>query len=200
MKENIATIPLIKAFNAKDECPFCNLEREAEQHAVSFILGSAYMEDDIREKTDATGFCRHHFKMMYDYGNRLGNALILSTHLKKLNQELAKEFLRFLYSDESVSAFAEASGALYATKSAREVAKDKLSTAIYNMYGIYDEANASSLIMSFSAVPADCKINPKDEIFNPITSVMNDEMTVEEWAQNVEDAFAQIRADQEAAK
>ena len=39
------------------------------------------------------------------------------------NQELAKEFLRFLYSDESVSAFAEASGALYATKSAREVAK-----------------------------------------------------------------------------
>ena len=116
------------------------------------------------------------------------------------NQELAKEFLRFLYSDESVSAFAEASGALYATKSAREVAKDKLSTAIYNMYGIYEEANASSLIMSFAAVPADCKINPKDEIFNPITSVMNDEMTVEEWAQNVEDAFAQVRADQEAAK
>ena len=108
------------------------------------------------------------------------------------NQELAKEFLRFLYSDESVSAFAEASGALYATKSAREVAQDKLSTAIYNMYGIYDEANASSLIMSFSAVPADCKINPKDEIFNPITSVMNDEMTVEEWAQNVEDAFAPV--------
>ena len=115
------------------------------------------------------------------------------------NPELAKEFLRFLYSDESVSAFAEASGALYATKSAREVAKDKLSTAIYNMYGIYEEANASSLIMSFAAVPADCKINPKDEIFNPITSVMNDEMTVEEWAQNVEDAFAQVRADMESA-
>ena len=95
VKENIATIPLIKAFNTKDECPFCNLEREAEQHAVSFILGSAYMEDDIREKTDATGFCRHHFKMMYDYGNRLGNALILSTHLKKLNQELAKEMSDF---------------------------------------------------------------------------------------------------------
>ena len=45
--------------------------------------------------------------------------------------------------------------------------------------------NASSLIMSFAAVPADCKINPKDEIFNPITSVMNNEMTVEEWAQSV---------------
>ena len=48
MRENIATIPLIDAFKADDECPFCNLERKAEQHAVSFILGSAYMEDDIR--------------------------------------------------------------------------------------------------------------------------------------------------------
>ena len=115
------------------------------------------------------------------------------------NPELAKEFLRFLYSDESVAAFAEASGALYATKTAREVAKDKLSAAIYNMYGIYEEANASSLIMSFAAVPADCKINPKDEIFNPITSVMNGEMTVEEWAENVEEAFAQVRADMESA-
>lgn len=95
MKENIATIPLMDAFNANDECPFCYLEREAEQHAISFILGSAYMEDDIREKTDAIGFCRQHYKMMYDYGNRLGNALILSTHLKKLNQELGAELKSF---------------------------------------------------------------------------------------------------------
>ncbi len=95
MKEHIETIPLIKAFQAEDECPFCYLEREAEQHAISFILGSAYMEDDIREKTDNTGFCRHHYKMMYDYGNRLGSALILSTHLKKFNKELARELSGF---------------------------------------------------------------------------------------------------------
>ncbi|MDD3277341.1 MAG: DUF6062 family protein [Lachnospiraceae bacterium] len=95
MKETVATIPLMDAFHAKDECPFCFLEREAEQHAVSFILGSAYMEDDIRAKTDEVGFCRHHYKMMYDYGNRLGSALILSTHLKKLNQEMTKQMQSF---------------------------------------------------------------------------------------------------------
>ena len=38
MRENIATIPLIDAFKADGECPFCHLEREAEQHAISFIL------------------------------------------------------------------------------------------------------------------------------------------------------------------
>ena len=95
MKENLATFPLLDAFEANDECPFCNLERKAEQHAISFILGSAYMEDDIREKTDKMGFCRAHYKKMYDYGNRLGNALILSTHLRKLNKELGEEIKKF---------------------------------------------------------------------------------------------------------
>ena len=95
MRETIETIPLMNAMNAHDECPFCYLEREAEQHAISFILGSAYMEDDIREKTDTMGFCRHHFKMMYDYGNRLGNAWILSTHIKRLNQELGEQIKEF---------------------------------------------------------------------------------------------------------
>ena len=38
------------------------------------------------------------------------------------------------------------------------------------------------------------------EINPDIKVIRNDEMTVEEWAQNVEDAFAQVRADQEAAK
>lgn len=95
MKKDIATLPLIEAFRAGDECPFCYLERAAEQHAISFILGSAYMEDYIREKTDEMGFCRHHYKMMYDYGNRLGSALILSTHLKKLNEELAQALQGF---------------------------------------------------------------------------------------------------------
>ena len=56
MKESIHTIPLMDAFKAEDECPFCYLEREAEQHAISFALGSgaSYMEDDVRAETDAT--------------------------------------------------------------------------------------------------------------------------------------------------
>lgn len=39
-------------------------------------------------ETDKTAFCRTHYKMMYDYGNRLGSALILSTHMKKMNEDL----------------------------------------------------------------------------------------------------------------
>lgn len=84
MKEKLYTIEVMDAVKAGDECPCCYLERKLEQDAVSFALGSSYMEDDIREETDRIGFCRKHTKMMYDYGNYLGNAWILKTRMKYL--------------------------------------------------------------------------------------------------------------------
>lgn len=95
MKDTIYTIPVTDAFNSDDECPFCYIKRQLEQDAISFTLGCAYMEDDIRAETDEMGFCAHHYKQMYDYGNRLGNALILHTHYKALEKELAKKIEAF---------------------------------------------------------------------------------------------------------
>ncbi|WP_099469333.1 DUF6062 family protein [Konateibacter massiliensis] len=93
MKEKLYTIPLMEAFRAETECPFCYIERQLEQGALDFTLGSSssYMESDIREQTDEMGFCRDHFKKMYHYGNSLGNALIIKTHFRKQSQELQKQ-------------------------------------------------------------------------------------------------------------
>lgn len=91
MKEKLYTIELNDALKAGDECPFCYLERNLEQAAIEFVLGSSYMESDIREQTDKQGFCRSHTKMMYDYGNTLGNAWILKTRMKYLRGELKKQ-------------------------------------------------------------------------------------------------------------
>lgn len=88
MKDTIYTIPLTDAFHAEDECPFCFIHKKLEQDAIAFTLGASYMEDDIREVTDRTGFCPTHFKKLYDYGNRLGLALILHTHYKEVTNEL----------------------------------------------------------------------------------------------------------------
>ena len=67
MKEELYTIPLMDAFRAEDECPFCYIERAVEQDLMDFCLGagSSYMEADIREATDKAGFCRAHFKKMF---------------------------------------------------------------------------------------------------------------------------------------
>lgn len=97
MKEKLYTIPLNDAVNADEECPFCFIEREVEQDLLDFVLGSgsSYMESDVRELTDQAGFCRMHFKKMFDYGNTLGNGWILKTHYKKMNQEMQKQFANF---------------------------------------------------------------------------------------------------------
>ena len=97
MKEQLYTIPLNDAVNAQDECPFCFIERNIEQDLLDFVLGSgsSYMEADIREMTDKAGFCRAHFKKMFDYGNTLGNAWILKTHYQKMIGEMQQQIASF---------------------------------------------------------------------------------------------------------
>lgn len=91
MKEKLYTIELTDAMKSEDECPFCCLERKLEQTAIEFVLGCSYMESDIRDKTDEQGFCRKHTKMMFDYGNSLGNAWILKSRMEYLRKELKKQ-------------------------------------------------------------------------------------------------------------
>lgn len=97
MKETLYTIPLTDAFNAGDECPFCFVERKVEQDTLDLVLGSSasYMESDMREMTDKAGFCRTHFKKMFDYGNTLGNAWILKTHYLQMEKELSEKIKMF---------------------------------------------------------------------------------------------------------
>ena len=97
MKEKIYTIPVNEAFQSGDECPFCYLEREAEQRAIKYTLGpgASYMEPDVRLETDKAGFCGAHFKKMYDFGNSLGSALIMQTYFVSLFEEMSREMDAF---------------------------------------------------------------------------------------------------------
>lgn len=95
MKEQIDTIPVNEAFRSGDECPFCYLERQTEQKAIRYTVGpgASYMEPDVRGVTDSQGFCRQHYKKLYDYGNSLGNALIMQTYMVGLQKELDTQLL-----------------------------------------------------------------------------------------------------------
>lgn len=97
MKEKIDTIPVNEAFDAHDECPFCYLERQVEQRTIKYTIGpgASYMEPEVRAATDAEGFCGAHYKKLYDYGNSLGNALIMQTYFVGLFEEMVKEMEAF---------------------------------------------------------------------------------------------------------
>ncbi len=102
MKEQIDTIPVNEAFESGDECPFCYLERQAEQRAIRYAIGpgASYMEPDVRAVTDRQGFCRTHYKKMYDYGNALGNALVMQTYYIGMRKELQNQIDSFKMPDK----------------------------------------------------------------------------------------------------
>ena len=83
MKEKLYTVPVNDAFDAQSECPLCTLRRGLERHAIEFVLGPSYMEDDVRTKTNELGFCREHLTEVLGEKNRLGLAMILKTHLDR---------------------------------------------------------------------------------------------------------------------
>ena len=102
MREQIDTIPVSEAFETEGECPFCHLERQVEQKAIRYAFGpgASYMEPDVRGATDKMGFCRAHYKKCYDYGNALGNALVMQTYMVGLQKELEAQLDDFVMPDK----------------------------------------------------------------------------------------------------
>ena len=88
MREHIHTIPVIEALREPGLCAFCAMMRKLDENAIRFIMGPAYMEDDVRMKTNKTGFCKKHMEAMYKEQNRLGLALMLHTHVQELNKNV----------------------------------------------------------------------------------------------------------------
>lgn len=88
MKEQIYTIPVNDGFNEGGECPFCNMYNKLEKENLDYMLGSSYMDDNIRMETDKIGFCKNHYSMMYNKQNRLGLALMLQSHIQKINSDI----------------------------------------------------------------------------------------------------------------
>lgn len=118
MKEKLYTIPVNEAFEKDDECAFCVLTEKLEDDILNYILGPSYMEEDVRENTDKMGFCKGHYRQMYQAQNRLGVALMVDTHLKKwcgemealLDAELALPKKKGLFKkEEAPSAYLERS-------------------------------------------------------------------------------------------
>lgn len=95
MKEKLYTIELMDAVNSGEECLFCYLERKLEQNAIEFVLGASYMESNVREQTDSGGFCRTHTKLMFDYGNSLGNAWILKSRMEYVRKQLKSRMAQY---------------------------------------------------------------------------------------------------------
>ncbi|MGL4372729.1 MAG: carbohydrate ABC transporter substrate-binding protein [Turicibacter sp.] len=108
------------------------------------------------------------------------------------NVEMAKEFMRYLYKDEIVQLNAELAHAVVPVVGGIEMAKNYIPASNYSSFKIFDQANVSPVTIGFEIV-ANTEINMKDAVFNPISAVMNKEMTAQKWAEELEIASDKVR-------
>ena len=88
MRDDICTIPVSEVFEQKDGCPICRMKHTVEQHLVTYILGDAMMEPDVRIETNKSGFCTAHYDQMMAHRGRLQLALMLETHVKEIGSQI----------------------------------------------------------------------------------------------------------------
>ncbi|GGH10850.1 carbohydrate ABC transporter substrate-binding protein [Paenibacillus segetis] len=168
-----------------------------------FIVNGNWMENEMKDSPREAGF---EFGMtpvpVFNKGDQkyvLSSYEQFSIPAKAKNPELAKEFLKFLYTDESVKLFAEKANGAYALNDAKELSKPYLTKGVYDMFDAYN--GSVSILQGWQSLPKGSKVSVVTEMFkNTITPVMTGQMTTDQWMDNVEKAFAQIRAEKAAAK
>lgn len=86
MPEKIFTIPINEAFDRYEGCPLCRLRTALEETTLSYVLGPAMMEPDVRIKMNETGFCREHSAALRQMKNKLPLALVMQSHLASVDE------------------------------------------------------------------------------------------------------------------
>lgn len=109
---------------------------------------------------------------------------------KAKNPELAKEFIKFQYTNDAIKLMAQKNSAVMAVKGSIDMVKDMVPESVYTTFKAYD--HATPIDIKF-AETSGATIKIKDEIFNPISSIMNKKLTVDQWADRIEKADATLR-------
>jgi hypothetical protein len=88
LRQHLDTAPVLEKMRAGGECPLCALKKENEAAYVEYFLGGSVMEVSTRVEVNRKGFCARHLKLLFDANNRLGLALMQSSHLAEVLERI----------------------------------------------------------------------------------------------------------------
>jgi N-acetylglucosamine transport system substrate-binding protein len=115
------------------------------------------------------------------------------------NPELAQEFLKSIYSKESIISFAQNANGVIAAADGAEIAKDYLTPGTYGMFSVFDDA--SFLVFGWDALPPDTKVDVARTVFEDnIGLVFTGKMSPDEYIKRIEAAFAEVREEMARAQ
>ena len=89
MHYHVDTIPIWRVMEDNAGCPVCALFRKTEQVEIERSLGGSVMEPSVRIRVNQRGFCQRHHQQLFHQKNRLGYALLVDSHVKELQLNIA---------------------------------------------------------------------------------------------------------------
>ncbi|MBW7456033.1 carbohydrate ABC transporter substrate-binding protein [Paenibacillus sepulcri] len=163
-----------------------------------FIPNGTWFEDEMKDAPREDGF---QFGFLGVPAFQADKPVIALTNVEQLvipakakNPELAKEFLKYLYSDKSVKLNAEKSKGVLAVKGAPDMAKAFISESTYNVYKAVD-SGMGTVNGAFRSVAKGSKYNPSDEIYKPISSIMNKQLSLDEYSDQLYKVYTNIQTE-----
>jgi N-acetylglucosamine transport system substrate-binding protein len=165
-----------------------------------FIINGSWFEGEMTEAPREDGF-RFGFLGIpaFKAGDPvtcLMNPETLMIPAKAKNPELAREFLKFIYTDDVIRLNGEKAKAVMAVKGAVELVRNSITPSAYDCFKAVENGMVP-VMGTFRQIAKDSKINVSDEIYKPLSAVMNKQMTVDQWSYKLEDLYARIRAELE---
>ncbi|MFS0725478.1 carbohydrate ABC transporter substrate-binding protein [Paenibacillus sp. 1P07SE] len=178
------------------------------QSQTSFLQGNAlfipngtWFEDEMKDAPREEGF---QFGFLgvpaFEEGKEvmaLSNVEQMVIPAKAQNPELAKAFLQFLYTEESVLLNAEKAKGVMAVVGAPDLVQEHISETTYNIYKAVDSGMVT-INGAFGPVAKGSKYNPSDEVYKPISSIMSNQMSLDEYSQNMTKIYTDIQNELEA--
>ena len=104
------------------------------------------------------------------------------------NQNMAKEFVAFMYSDKAAEIFAKSNAV-----QPIEGISDTLDVENQLYYTIYDNDAAVAVMGGFAVTAPVEGVSMADSLFKKVNSIMSGDVTVEDWQSGVEEASDKLR-------
>ncbi|HOV62819.1 MAG TPA: carbohydrate ABC transporter substrate-binding protein [Spirochaetia bacterium] len=167
-----------------------------------FIVNGSWFESEMKDAPREEGF-QFGFAGVPSFDPKTPVSCMASYETffipaKAKNPQLAKEFLRYLYTKKSVRLNGEKASGVMAVKGAVELVKDVITPAAYNTYKAV-ESGMYPVAGRWAVLPSNSKLVINDEVYNPIAGIMNRQMTGAEYAAKLDKIWKQARKEIDAA-
>ncbi len=167
-----------------------------------FIPNGSWFEDEMKDAPREDGF-KFGYLGVPAFGadtpvSALTSVETVMIPAKAKNPELAKAFLKYLYTDKAIKLNGEKAKAVMAVKGAPDLVKEYITETTYNVYKATDDGMIA-VNGSFMPVAKGSKFNPSDEVYKPISSIMSKQMTLDQYSEKLYKVYSEIRKELDAA-